>query len=112
VIDLAEFKAKKAEVDARRTSVEQELQRLDAQERLLEQVRVDTTSLVEYCQRVQANLAQFDNAEKRVAMEALNITVIWHREKPLEITGRIPVAVASDAPCCTPRRAPGRRRRC
>jgi len=35
-IDLADFKAKKAEVDARRASAERELARLDDQQRLIE----------------------------------------------------------------------------
>jgi hypothetical protein len=112
VIDLADFKTKKADVEARRASIEEELRRLDEQERLLEQTRLDTAALVEYCQRVHANLSRFDNAEKRLALEALNITVVWHHDKPLEIRGSIPVEVASNAPCYTPRRAPGRCRRC
>src|SRR5262245_27749859 len=37
VIDLTDFKVKKAEVDARRVSAEQELARLDERQRLIEQ---------------------------------------------------------------------------
>jgi hypothetical protein len=100
VIDLDDFKAKKAEVMARRASAERELARLDEQEHLLQQTLLDTATLVDYCQRVQANLTRFDNAEKRLALEALNITVIWHHDKLLEIHGSVPVSIASYAPRC------------
>ena len=56
-IDLADFKAKKAEVDARRASAEQELARLDAEQRLIEQVELETASLMEYCARVRLGIA-------------------------------------------------------
>jgi hypothetical protein len=96
-IDLADFKGKKAEVDARRASIAQELARLAEQDRLLEQTRVEAISLSDYCQRVQRNLRGLDPAEKRLALEALNIAVVWHPDKPLEITGSIPVDIATDA---------------
>jgi site-specific DNA recombinase len=41
-IDLADFKAKKADVDARRTSAAQELAQLDEQQRFMEQVELET----------------------------------------------------------------------
>src|SRR5207253_7376678 len=46
-IDLADFKAKKAEIDARRASAEQELARLDAEQRLIEQAELETASIME-----------------------------------------------------------------
>jgi site-specific DNA recombinase len=97
VIDLADFKAKKAEIDARRASVHQELARLEAQERLLVQATLKATALTDYCQRVCANLKRFDTAEKRLALDALHIGVVWHPDKPLDITGSIPLDIASDA---------------
>jgi hypothetical protein len=36
-LDLADFKTKKADIDARRASLEQRIPRLDEQQRLLEQ---------------------------------------------------------------------------
>jgi site-specific DNA recombinase len=96
-IDLADFKGKKAEVDARRASLELELARLDDQQRLLEQATLETATLTEYCQRVRDNLTQFDTAEKRLALAALNITVVWHPDNPPNIQGSIPVAIANTA---------------
>src|SRR5262249_9596576 len=83
-IDLADFKAKKAEVDVRRASAEQELARLDDQQHLIEQAELETASLMEYCARVRAQLqhAPFTLEEKRRALEALNITVTWHPTWP------------------------------
>src|SRR5262249_35260636 len=112
VIDVHDLKARKAEVMARRGSLEREMSRLDEQQQQLEQITMETASLVEYCQRVCGNLQRLDYAEKRLALDALNIRVVWHHNKPLEIHGSIPVAIASDAPCCTPKRAHGRCRRC
>jgi len=34
--------------------------------------------------------------EKRLALEALNISVLWHPDKPLEIAGSIPADIASN----------------
>jgi hypothetical protein len=96
-IDLADFKAKKAEIDATRASLEQEIARLDAQQQFLEQAEIETTSLTAYCQRVQANLQRFDLPEKRLALTALSITATWHPEKPPEIRGIIPIEIASTA---------------
>jgi len=36
--------------------------------------------------------------EKRLALEALNITVVWHPEKAPDITGSIPMEIATNAP--------------
>ncbi len=79
-IDLADFKTKKADVDARRTSAERELARLDDQQHLIEQAELETASLMEYCARVWSELQHFTLEEQRRALEALNITVTWHPE--------------------------------
>jgi hypothetical protein len=92
-IDLDDFKMKKAEVDARRVSAEQELARLDAEQRLIAQAELETASLIDYCTRVRAELQIFTVAEKRRALEALNITAVWHPTRPLEIRGSIPVRI-------------------
>jgi DNA invertase Pin-like site-specific DNA recombinase len=87
-------------VDARRVSAEQELARLDAQASVLEQGELEMAILTDYCQRVAQNLRVFDLAEKRLALGALNIRVIWYPDQPLEIQGSIPIAIASNAPHC------------
>jgi septal ring factor EnvC (AmiA/AmiB activator) len=100
VIDLVRFKTLKVEVDARRASAEREMARLDEEQRLLEQDELETATLTDYCRRVVQNLHRFDLTEKRVALEALNITVTWHPDKPLAIQGSIPVDIVSTAPHC------------
>jgi hypothetical protein len=100
-IDLADFKAKKAEVDTRRASAEQELARLDDQQRLIEQAELETTSLMDYCARVRSALQHFTLEEKRQVLEMLNITVTWHPEWPTpNIEGSLPpeiFAIVSNA---------------
>jgi site-specific DNA recombinase len=96
-IDLNDFKTKKAEVDARRASAEQELTRLEAEQSFIEQAELETASLMDYCARVRSGLQHPTIEEKRRALEALNITVVWHPEKPLQIKGSIPVRIVSNA---------------
>jgi hypothetical protein len=57
-IDVADFKAKKAEVDARRGSVERELMRLEEEHRQLETAALETTTLIDYCRQVVQSLRQ------------------------------------------------------
>jgi hypothetical protein len=75
-IDVYDLKAKKAEVMTQRTSLERELARMNEQQQLLEWVGLETVSLLAYCQRVRQNLTYFTMAEKRLALEALNISVL------------------------------------
>jgi hypothetical protein len=97
VVDIETLKGKQAEILTRRASAERELARLDEHARLLEQLELETTSLAVYCQRVRDNLTRFDDDEKRVALDALQIVVYWYPDRPLEITGSIPVSIASAA---------------
>jgi site-specific DNA recombinase len=99
-IDVADFKGKKAEVDARRGSVERELMRLEEEQRQLEAAALETTTLIDYCRQVAQSLRQLDPEEQRLALEALNITVTWYPDKPFDIRGSIPVAIASNASAC------------
>jgi hypothetical protein len=97
-IDLADFKVKKAEVDARRASADQELAHLDAEQRALEQAELEIKSLMEYCTRVRSMLQHFTLDEKQLALEALNITVTWHPDWPKpKIEGNLPVPIVSNA---------------
>jgi site-specific DNA recombinase len=98
-IDLDDFKTKKAEVDTRRLSAERELVRLDEQQLLLEQAEFETASLVEYCVRVRQELQHFTLEEKRLALDALNITVTWHPDWPTpKIEGGIDMDIINNAP--------------
>jgi site-specific DNA recombinase len=100
VITLDDFKAKKAEIGVRRASVEQALTQLTEEQRVLEHAVLEMASLITYCERVRANLRDFSLKEKCLAMEALNISVIWHPHKPLEIRGSIPVSIVHSTPGC------------
>jgi site-specific DNA recombinase len=97
-IDLEDFKAKKAEVDARRACAEQELARLEEQRRLLEHATLETAALLDYCARVRAKLRHFTVEEKHQVLEALHIKVTWHPDWPEpKITGGVPPEVLSIA---------------
>ena len=99
-ITLEDFKAKKAEIAVRRASAQQELTRLDEQQRFLEHTTLEMTSLTAYCTRVRENLRSFSMEEKHLALDARNITVIWHPDKPLEMRGSMPVGVGYSMPVC------------
>ena len=87
------FESRKALIDAKRTSAEQELARLDERRRHLDQAALHTAALADYCARIAANLHTFALEEKHVALAALNIQVTWHPERDLAITGSIPVYI-------------------
>jgi site-specific DNA recombinase len=101
-IDLADFKAKKADIDARRASAEQELAQLDDQQRLIEQAELETASLMDYCARVRAQLQYFTLEEKQRALEMLNIAVTWHLAWPTpKLEGSLPpeiFAIVTNSP--------------
>jgi len=97
VIDLDDFQKRKAEVDTRRASAEQELARLETEQRLIEQVELETVSLMDYCTRVRQNLQHFTMEEKRLALEALHITVTWRPGELPEIRGSIPVVISTNS---------------
>jgi hypothetical protein len=91
----------KVEIGVRRASAAQELARLAEQQRVLEQAALETASLVDYCARVRENLKRgFSMEEKRLALSALNITVYWYPDGPLEIHGSIPIDFAYSTSGC------------
>jgi site-specific DNA recombinase len=91
IITREVFESRKALIDAKRTSAEQELVRLDERRRHLEQAAQHAAALTDYCTRVAANLRTFTLEEKHVALAALNIQVTWYPERDPAITGSIPV---------------------
>src|SRR5438876_947856 len=86
-ITLDYFKEVKAIIDTRRASAEQELTRLDDEQRAIEQADLETASLMDYCEGVRQELHAFSLEEKRRALDALDITVAWHPDKPPDIHG-------------------------
>jgi Skp family chaperone for outer membrane proteins len=109
-LDTKGLKEKKAEIAVRCASLEQEIARLNKQQEILVHAELETASLMTYCQRVAENLTNFGFADKRRAIEALGITVVWSREKPLAINGSIPVAIEDYSTCCSS--TPGHARWC
>jgi site-specific DNA recombinase len=103
-IDLADFKAQKAEVNTRRASAAQEMARVDEQQRLLEQAELETAALKDYCARVRAQLQHFTLEEKQRVLEVLNIAVTWHPARPApQIEGSLPseiFAIVNSASVC------------
>ena len=63
----------------------------------MEQAELETASLTEYCARVRSELQRFTLEEKRRALEALNITVVWHPNKPIAIQGSIQEVIENHA---------------
>jgi site-specific DNA recombinase len=94
---LERFKALKAEIAAKRASPEHELARLDAEQRLIEQDKLGTAFLVDYCSCVRDSVQHPTIEKKRLALEALNITVVWHPEKPPQIKGSVPMRIVTNA---------------
>jgi site-specific DNA recombinase len=106
VITLAELKGYRAEIETRRQSLLTEYRQGHARLESIGHVVGQAGALIEYCARVRQRLQTFDDAEKRVALEALAIRVTWIPEQPLVIEGSIPVgAIVSNTPGCTRQRA-------
>jgi hypothetical protein len=98
VINLAELKGYRAEIETRRQRLLAEQaacqRQLDAIGKVVQQV----DALTEYCQRVRQRLQIFNHAEKRVALEALDIRVSWTPGHPVAIQGSIPIEAIVDSP--------------
>lgn len=91
VISLTELKGYKAEISARRGSLQAHKAELQARLAAIQQATAKTESLVAYCERVRANLKSFSFEEKRLALEALDIRATWTPGQPLTIQGTIPL---------------------
>jgi hypothetical protein len=124
VIDLGELKHRRAEIQQRHKSLQEQQAQLDAE---LTQVKAHVhqrDQIMAYCTRVRAHLQAFSFQEKRVALRALEITVHWSVEADLSIRGVIPVGTPTDdmimsnpsgwsvPPTLAARTAPGRHQRC
>jgi site-specific DNA recombinase len=91
VIDLADFAAKKAEVGTRRARAEQELARLEAQQHLIKQAELGIAALKEFLARERQNILNYTMEEKRRAIEALDVEVVWYPDAEPKITLNIPI---------------------
>jgi site-specific DNA recombinase len=90
-IDLADFKAKKAEVEARRQSLLRQRAEADAKLESIGQAVEQVEALIDYCRRAGEMLQTFEYAEKRQALETLSIRATWTPGQPLAIEGTIPM---------------------
>jgi site-specific DNA recombinase len=92
VINLAELKGYRAEIDARRRGLQ--AQQAEAQAKLdaIGEAMGQVEALIDYCARVRERLQTFDDGEKRRAFEALDIRVSWTPGEPLTIHGSIPLS--------------------
>jgi site-specific DNA recombinase len=91
VINLAELKAYRTDIEGRRQSLQAHRGSLQTELDTIGEAMARAEILVDYCARVRQHLQTFDNAEKRVAFEALDIHVSWTPEQPLQIEGHIPI---------------------
>jgi site-specific DNA recombinase len=91
VINLAELKGYRAEIDAKRQSLLTQQAACQAKLEAIGQEVAQVGALIEYCARVRQRLQTFDSAEKRLAFRALDIRVTWTPEQPLRIDGSIPL---------------------
>lgn len=85
ILTMEDFKAKKDEIETRRTSAQQEIARLDEQQRNLEHAVLITASLREYCAKVRKNLTNSSMNKKQEILAALHLTVVWHPDKLLDM---------------------------
>jgi site-specific DNA recombinase len=115
VINLTELKGYRAEIEVRRQSLQAEQAACQRQFEAIGASVQQVDALIAYCARVRQRLQTFDQIEKRLAIEALDIRVSWIPGQPLTIQGSIPLgqiaAIPSGwsvPPTLAGRTAPGR----
>jgi hypothetical protein len=85
VINLAELKGYRADIEARRQSLMTEHAACQRQMDAIGEAAQHVEALTAYCARVRQHLQTFDGAEKRVALQALDIRVSWMPGQPFVI---------------------------
>ncbi len=80
-----------AEIEIRRWSLLARRTEIEAKLKATGQAVGQVEALIDYCSRVYQRLETFNNAEKRLALDALNIQVRWIPGEPLTLEGSIPV---------------------
>jgi site-specific DNA recombinase len=98
VINLAELKGYRADIEARRQGLLTEQGALQAQLDAIGMAVQQVDALTEYCARVLQRLQAFDHPEKLVALQALDIRVSWMPGQPFTIQGSIPMGAIVDIP--------------
>jgi hypothetical protein len=90
VIDLAEYKMRRAAVATARQALQAEREDIDRQVEAIHLARAQVETLTECCVRIRNQLATFSYDEKRLALAALDIRVTFDPEQPARITAAIP----------------------
>ena len=91
----AELKVYRADVAAKRTSVEAHRQELIGRRETLQQQTAQSEALVDYCQQVRAKLRTFSLEEQHLVFDALALRVTWFYQQPLQIEASILVVESS-----------------
>jgi site-specific DNA recombinase len=91
VINLAELKAYRADIEKHRQSLLTQQAACQAKLEAIGQAVKQVEVLMDYCARVRQQLQTFDEAEKQRALEALDIRARWMQGQPLTIEGSIPL---------------------
>jgi site-specific DNA recombinase len=92
VISLEELKSYRAEIDRRRQALLTEQHARQASMQATIDAGRQVEALTAYCARVRRGLTSFDDAQKRLALDALDIRVTWTPGAPIFIGGTIPLA--------------------
>jgi site-specific DNA recombinase len=97
VINVIELKGYRADIAARQQSLASHRAELQSRlERIAHHVaKVETLS--DYCARVRQRLQTFDVAEKRLALDALDVRVTYTPGQPFDVQARIPMTLPEGA---------------
>jgi site-specific DNA recombinase len=104
VVSLPELKEYRTEIATRRQRLQVQHAGLRVEMEAIGQTSGQLEALMNYCTLVRQRLQTFDEREKQLILEALDIRVTWTPNQPLAIQGSIPlsdiVPVPSTLVCC------------
>jgi hypothetical protein len=104
VVSLPELKEYRTEIATRRQRLQVQHAGLRVEMEAIGQTSGQLEALMNYCTLVRQRLQTFDEREKQLTLEALDIRVTWTPNEPLAIQGSIPlsdiVPVPSALVCC------------
>jgi site-specific DNA recombinase len=95
VINLEEYKMRRAEVEETRQVLQHELEMIDAHRDVIHQAKAQVEQLTAYCARVRSRLRKLTYDEQRIALSALDVHVDFAPNQPLDITGVIPLDIVA-----------------
>jgi chromosome segregation ATPase len=95
VINLEEYKMRRAEVEETRQVLQHELEMIDAHRDVIHQAKAQVEQLTAYCARVRSRLRKLTYDEQHIALSALDVHVDFAPNQPLDITGVIPLDIVA-----------------